>query len=164
MHSLLFVCHGNICRSTMAEFVMKELVRQAGRAEEFCIASAARSREEIGNDTHSGTKEQLEKHGIPFTRRHAVQIKRSDYDQYDLILVFDQENIREVRRICGPDAEHKVYSLADFAHLGRDIADPWYTGDFVRTYDDVSACCQALLAQLERTKGDVLTKTLQGKA
>lgn len=145
MIKILFVCHGNICRSTMAEFVMKELVRQAGLAEQFYIASAATSREEIGNDTHWGTKEKLREEGIPFTKRQAVQICRKDYDRYDYIIYFDSENKHEIRRICGEDTAHKVYSLLSFAGVHRDVADPWYTGNFDQTYDDVWAGCQAFL-------------------
>ena len=102
MIKVLFVCHGNICRSTMAEFVMKELVRQRGIADLFYIASAATSREEIGNDTHWGTKEKLREQGIPFTKRKAVQITKADYEAYDYIVGFDRENDYEIRRICGP--------------------------------------------------------------
>ena len=152
MYKILFVCHGNICRSTMAEFVMKELVRQKGRSHEFYIASAATSREEIGNDTHWGTKEKLRQEGIPFTKRKAVQLTKHDYDIYDYIIGFDRENDDEIRRICGPDTEKKVYSLLSFAGIDRDVADPWYTGNFDKTYEDVNMGCHALL--------DLLLKTL----
>lgn len=148
MHKILFCCHGNICRSTMAEFVMKELVRQRGLSDAFYIASAATNREEIGNDTHWGTKEKLRQHGIPFTRRRAVQLTRDDYDAYDYIVGFDRENDREIRRICGPDTAGKVYSLLSFAGLSRDVADPWYTGNFDKTYEDVDMGCRALLAHI----------------
>ena len=145
MIRVLFVCHGNICRSTMAEFVMKELVRQRGLAGEFYIASAATSREEIGNDIHWGTKEKLREQGIPFTKRKAVQITRDDYDAYDYIIGFDRENDYEIRRICGSDTEGKVYSLLSFAGIDREVADPWYTGNFNKTYEDVDLGCRALL-------------------
>lgn len=145
MYKILFVCHGNICRSTMAEFVMKELVRQKGLSYEFYIASAATSREEIGNDTHWGTKEKLRQEGIPFTKRKAVQLTKHDYDIYDYIIGFDRENDDEIRRICGPDTEKKVYSLLSFAGIDRDVADPWYTGNFDKTYEDVNMGCHALL-------------------
>lgn len=151
MHKILFVCHGNICRSTMAEFVMKELVRQKGFSHEFYIASAATSREEIGNDTHWGTKEKLRQEGIPFTKRKAVQITKHDYDIYDYIIGFDRENDDEIRRICGPDTEKKVYSLLSFAGIDRDVADPWYTGNFDKTYKDVDTGCRALLNLLLKT-------------
>ena len=135
MHKILFCCHGNICRSTMAEFVMKELVRQRGIADLFYIASAATSREEIGNDTHWGTKEKLREQGIPFTKRKAVR-----------------ENDYEIRRICGPDDDGKVYSLLSFAGLDREVADPWYTGNFDKTYEDVDMGCRALLAYILQNK------------
>lgn len=150
MIKILFVCHGNICRSTMAEFVMKELVRQAGLAEQFYIASAATSREEIGNDTHWGTKEKLREKGIPFSKRQAVQIRNEDYAAYDYIIYFDSENKYEIRRICGDDRAHKVHSLLSFAGMHRDVADPWYTGNFDQTYEDVWTGCQALLKFLKR--------------
>lgn len=150
MIRILFVCHGNICRSTMAEFVMKELVRQAGLEREFHIASAATSREEIGNDTHWGTKEKLREQGIPFTARKAVQLTKADYRDYDYLIGFDDENDREIRRICGGDPDHKVHRLLEFAGLKRDVADPWYTGNFDQTYADVDLGCRALLQYLQR--------------
>ena len=152
MIKVLFVCHGNICRSTMAEFVMKELVRQRGIADLFYIASAATSREEIGNDTHWGTKEKLREQGIPFTKRKAVQITKADYEAYDYIVGFDRENDYEIRRICGTDDDGKVYSLLSFAGLDREVADPWYTGNFDKTYEDVDMGCRALLAYILQNK------------
>ena len=145
MIKILFICHGNICRSTMAEFVMKELVRRAGLADVFYIASAATSREEIGNDTHWGTKEKLREEGIPFTKRQAVQLCKTDYGRYDYLIYFDSENKHEIRRICGEDTDHKIYALLSFAGLQRDVADPWYTGNFDQTYEDVWTGCQAFL-------------------
>ena len=127
---------------------MKELVRRAGLCDEFYIASAATSREEIGNDTHWGTKEKLREKGIPFTRHKAVQMTRSDYGKYDYIIGFDDENAYEIRRIAGGDPAHKVYSLLIFAGLDREVADPWWTGNFDATYDDVALGCQALLGHL----------------
>lgn len=150
MIKILFVCHGNICRSTMAEFVMKELVRRAGMADAFYIASAATSREEIGNDTHWGTKEKLREEGIPFTQRQAVQIRKEDYTKYDYIIYFDSENRYEICRICGEDRADKVHSLLSFAGIHRDVADPWYTGNFDQTYEDVWTGCQALLKFLKK--------------
>lgn len=129
---------------------MKELVRQAGLAEQFYIASAATSREEIGNDTHWGTKEKLREKGIPFSKRQAVQIRNEDYAAYDYIIYFDSENKYEIRRICGDDKDHKVHSLLSFAGMHRDVADPWYTGNFDQTYEDVWTGCQALLKFLKR--------------
>ena len=148
MIKIMFVCHGNICRSTMAEFVMKELVRRAGAADRFLIASSATSREEIGHDTYIGTKEKLREQGIPFTRRQAVQLTRQDGETYDKILAMDQENLRNLRRIVDDRQMHKVFRLLSFAGEEADIADPWYTGDFDAAYADVERGCTALLKQL----------------
>lgn len=145
MIKILFICHGNICRSTMAEFVMKEMVRRDHLEDAYEIASAATSREEIGNDTHWGTKEQLELHHIPYTPRKARQMTRADYGHYDLLIGFDGENLREIRRIVGGDPNHKIHLLLDFTDHPREIADPWYTGDFVSTYLDVMEGCESLL-------------------
>lgn len=150
MIRILFVCHGNICRSPMAEFYLKYLVRQDGKEADVYIASAATSREEIGNDIHWGTKDMLREHGIPFTRRQAVQMTPQDYQTYDYIITFDAENQREIARIAGPDTAQKVRPLLSFAGLSRDVADPWYTGDFTQTYADVTAGCQALWQYLKR--------------
>lgn len=148
MKNILFVCHGNICRSTMAEFVMKDLVRKAGREEEFHIQSAATHRDEIGSDTHYGTKEILKLKDVPFTPRHAVQMVKADYEKYDLIIGMDSENMTYIKRIIGEDTENKVHLLLSFAGEKRSVADPWYTGDFDKTYDDVVKGCTALLQGL----------------
>lgn len=148
MKNILFVCHGNICRSTMAEFVMKDLVRKAGREGEFHIQSAATHRDEIGSDTHYGTKEILKLKGVPFTPRHAVQMVKADYEKYDLIIGMDSENMTYIKRIIGEDTENKVHLLLSFAGEKRSVADPWYTGDFDKTYDDVVKGCTALLQGL----------------
>ena len=148
MKNILFVCHGNICRSTMAEFVMKDLVRKAGREEEFHIQSAATHRDEIGSDTHYGTKEILKLKGVPFTPRHAVQMVKADYEKYDLIIGMDSENMTYIKRIIGEDTENKVHLLLSFAGEKRSVAAPWYTGDFDKTYDDVVKGCTALLQGL----------------
>lgn len=148
MKNILFVCHGNICRSTMAEFVMKDLVRKAGCEEEFHIQSAATHRDEIGSDTHYGTKEILKLKGVPFTPRHAVQMVKADYEKYDLIIGMDSENMTYIKRIIGEDTENKVHLLLSFAGEKRSVADPWYTGDFDKTYDDVVKGCTALLQGL----------------
>ena len=148
MKNILFVCHGNICRSTMAEFVMKDLVRKAGREEEFHIQSAATHRDEIGSDTHYGTKEILRLKGVPFTPRHAVQMVKADYEKYDLIIGMDSENMTYIKRIIGEDTKNKVHLLLSFAGEKRSVADPWYTGDFDKTYDDVVKGCTALLQGL----------------
>ena len=148
MIKILFVCHGNICRSPMAEFVMKELVRRAGREDEFLIESAATSREELGNDMHYGTKQKLTQMGIPFSRRAARQITRDDYERYDLLVAMDDENIYYMKRCWAPDPKRKIVRLLSFAGLTRDIADPWFTGNFDDTYDDVLKGCTAFLKYL----------------
>lgn len=158
MIKILFICHGNICRSPMAEFVMKDLVRKAGLKDDFVISSAATSREEIGNDTHYGTRQVLREHNIPFGRRQAVQVVPSDYDAYDYLIVMDDNNLYNLRRIIGEDWDHKVKKLLSFCGLQRDVADPWYTDDFETTYRDVKDGCEALLSYLERNSGDNFLK------
>lgn len=142
---VLMVCHGNICRSPMAEFVMKDLVKKQGLQDEFYIASAATSREEIGNPVHYGTKNKLHTYGISVDGKCAIQMTKKDYEQYDYIVGMEQRNITNIFRIIGEDKEAKVCRLLDFSDRPRDIADPWYTGDFDKTYDDVLEGCQALL-------------------
>lgn len=153
VHRIMFVCHGNICRSTMAEFVMKDLVKKAGREADFVIASSATSTEEIGNDTYPGTKRVLAAHGVSFAPRAAVQLRAADYDAYDLFVGMDAANIRNMRRMLKGDPQDKVRKLLEFpegadADTAADVADPWYTGDFETTYDDVLRGCEALLAWL----------------
>lgn len=149
MHRILFVCHGNICRSTMAEFVLKDMVTARGVADEFHIESAATSTEEIGNPVHPGTRQMLRAHGIGgFEGKRARQLTRADYDDFDLIIGMDAANIRNMNRMLGGDPEAKIHKLLEFAGSSRDVADPWYTGDFGTTYDDVLAGCTALLAHL----------------
>lgn len=149
MTKILFVCHGNICRSPMAEFVMKELVRRAGLEKDFLIESAATSREEIGNDIHYGTRTKLREMGIPFSRRTARQITNADYDKYDYLVAMDDENIYYMNRWWEPDTDHKIVRLLSFAGKTRDIADPWYTGNFDQTYDDILEGCTAFLEKLQ---------------
>ena len=144
MIKVMFVCHGNICRSTMAEFVLKDLVKKRG-CENFVIASAATSYEEIGNDTHYGTKEVLRRHGVPFTRRAAARLTKADCENFDYIIGMDTANIRNILNIGGAAAQGKTYMLLEFAGLSRSIADPWYTGDFDTTYNDVVMGCNAFL-------------------
>jgi len=132
----------------MAEFVMKELVRRAGREGDFLIESAATSREEIGNDIHYGTCIKLREMGIPFCRRAARQIRPDDYDRYDYLIAMDDENIYYMKRVWGPDPKHKIKMLLSFAGKDRDIADPWYTGNFDQTYDDILEGCTAFLEKL----------------
>lgn len=152
MTRIMFICLGNICRSPMAEFVMKELVRRAGEEKEFEIASSATSREEIGNDIHYGTRRMLEEMNIPFTRRAAVQLTRADYDKYDLLLAMDTSNLRNIERIMGGDPEGKVHLLLEYAGENRSIADPWYTGNFEETWRDVLRGCEALYKSLKKQK------------
>lgn len=144
-HSILFICHGNICRSPMAEFVLKHLVKQMGVEDDFYIASAATSYEEIGNDIHRGTRRKLKEEGIPFEKRAAVRVTKQDYDDYDYLIVMDGYNVSNLSRIVGGDKEGKIKMLLEFAGERRDIADPWYTGDFDKTYDDVLRGCEGLL-------------------
>ncbi|WP_072500113.1 low molecular weight protein-tyrosine-phosphatase [Olsenella phocaeensis] len=150
MTSILFICHGNICRSTMAQYVMEQLVRDAGRERDFLVDSAATSREEIGNDVHPGTRRKLAHEGVPCGHHRARQVTRADYATFDRLVIMDEENRRGLSRIIGADSEGKVTKLLDWTGESRDVADPWYTGDFDTTYRDVTTGCEALLAQLSR--------------
>ena len=150
MVKILFICHGNICRSTMAESVMTHIVKQQNLDSQFHIFSAATSREEIGNTPHYGTVGKLRSLGIPLVPHRAVQMTREDYKKYDYLIGMDQMNIRNMMRIIGRDDEHKVVKLLDFGENPRDIADPWYTGNFDLTYDDILEGCEALLDYLKR--------------
>lgn len=147
MVRVLFVCHGNICRSTMAEFVLKDMVEKRGLAGQFDIASAATSTEEIGNPVHPGTAGELRRHGIGgFEGKRARQLRRADYDAYDFIIGMDSANMRNMNRLLGGDADGKLFKLLEFAGSARDVADPWYTGDFETTYEDVAGGCEGFLA------------------
>lgn len=148
MIKILFVCHGNICRSPMAEYVMKDLIKKSGYEGSFYIASAATSLEEIGNHIHHGTRTKMREVGIPTDNRVAVQLKRSDYDKYDYIIGMDRWNYKNILRIVGEDTEGKVSLLLEFAGSSRDIADPWYMGNFDQTYEDILEGCEALLQRL----------------
>lgn len=148
VHRILFVCHGNICRSTMAQFVMEDLVRRAGREGEFVIDSAATSREEIGNPPHHGTVAKLREVGVPVGRHRARQVTRAEYGDWDHIIYMDEENAWGLERILHGDPDGKVSRLLDWTDSPRDVADPWYTGDFDATYEDILAGCKALLAKL----------------
>lgn len=151
MIKVLFVCHGNICRSPMAEFLLKDMVKKAGIEKQFHIESAATSREEIGNDIHRGTKKKLTEAGVPYTPRKAWQITKADYERFDYILLMDENNQRNLLRIIGSDPEKKVFRLLDFSGSPRDIADPWYTGNFDITYDDMKEGLEAFFAYLVKT-------------
>ena len=149
MIKVLFVCYGNICRSPMAEFVMKDLVRQAGREREFLIASAATSSEEIGNPVYPPARRKLAEHGIDCAGKRARQLVPGDYGAYDLLIGMDRGNLRAMERLFGGDREGKLHPLLEYAgRPDREIADPWYTGDFDATWRDVLAGCRGLLATL----------------
>ena len=152
MTKILFVCHGNICRSPMAEFVMKDLVKKAGLASRFHIESAATSREEIGNPVYPPAQRKLADHGISCNGHAARQLTNQDYDKYDLLIGMDQANLRNMRRICGGDPEGKLHLLLDFAERQGDIEDPWYTDDFDRAYRDILRGCEGLLRNLTENK------------
>lgn len=149
MTKVLFVCHGNICRSTMAESVFAHMLETRGITQQFEIDSAATSREEIGNTPHYGTVRKLEEEGIPLIPHHARQMTRNDYLEYDFLIGMDSANIRNMTRIAGgEDATGKIYKLLTFAGSDRDVADPWHTGDFDATYADVVQGCEAFLNYL----------------
>ena len=148
MIKVLFVCHGNICRSPMAEFVMKDLAKKAGLASQFHIESAATSREEIGNPVYPPARRKLAEHGISCDGHAARQLTNADYEKYDLLIGMDQANLRNMHRICGGDSAGKLRLLMDYTDHPRDVADPWYTGDFEATWQDVLAGCQGLLREI----------------
>ena len=148
MKRIMFVCHGNICRSPMAEFVFLDMVKKRGLSDVVTAVSSATSTEEIGNDIHRGTRAILTKYNIPFTRREAVQLNRSDYDKYDLFVGMDSANVRNMHRIFGSDADCKILRLLDLTDEKRDVADPWYTGNFEATYRDIILGCEALFLQI----------------
>lgn len=148
MMKILFVCHGNICRSPMAEFVMKDLVKKAGREGDFEIASAATSSEELGNPVYPPARRKLKEHGIDCSGKTARQLRREDYGKWDLLIAMDGANLRNMRRLFGGDPEGKCALLMDFTDRPGEVADPWYTGDFQATWEDVSLGCRALLARL----------------
>lgn len=148
MKKILFICWGNICRSPMAEFIFKDLVEKKGLSDQFYIASAAHTSEELGNPVYPPAKRKLAEHGISCEGKRAVRMTRDDYDKYDLILAAEQMNISYILRITGGDPENKICRILDFSKSPRDISDPWYTGDFERAYRDILEGCQALLEHL----------------
>lgn len=149
---VLFICHGNICRSPMAEFVMKDMVKKKGMAESFYIESAATSTEELGSPVYRPVRELLNRHEIDCEGKRARQITRSDYADFEMLIGMDEANIRNMHICFGGDSENKIYKLLTFAGEDRDVADPWYTRDFERTWMDVRIGCNALLEYIERYK------------
>lgn len=144
---LLFVCHGNICRSPMAEFIMKDLVKKAGREDEFYIESAATSTEEIGNEVYPPARRKLGEHGISCKGKRARQMTTRDYADFDLIIAMDKWNLRNMQRFCGDDPEGKVHLLMDYTDRPGEVADPWYTGNFDATWRDCLEGCEGLLTR-----------------
>ena len=145
---ILFVCHGNICRSPMAEFVLRDMVRKRGSEDGFHIESAATTDEEVGNPVHHGTVRRLAREGISCDGKHARRITRADYGAFDVIIGMDEENMRDMMRAWSHDPEGKVHKMMEFAGMDRDVADPWYTGDFEATFDDIHDGCVGLLGWL----------------
>ncbi len=148
MIGIMFICHGNICRSPMAEFVMKDLVKKAGLEDEFVIASSAVSAEELGNHVYPPAKKVLEEHGISVGDKHAELLTRRDYDLYDLLIAMDTSNLRNIDRIIRSDPEGKVHLLMSYVGKSASVADPWYTGDFETAYNDIREGCEGLLRSL----------------
>lgn len=153
MIKVLFVCHGNVCRSPMAEFLFKDIVKKKGIEEQFYIQSAATSTEEIwngiGNPVHPETRKKLAERGISCESKRAVQLTKTDYRNYDYLIGMDTWNMRNIARICGRDKDNKVYRLLDFTEEKRDVADPWYTGDFDKTYEDIILGLEGFLKYLK---------------
>ncbi|MCI6661134.1 low molecular weight protein-tyrosine-phosphatase [Campylobacter sp.] len=144
---VLFVCHGNICRSPMAEFVLKDLAKKA-RRDDLIIASAGTSTEELGRDAHHGTKKELKAHNIEFFPRHARQVAKNEYENWDIFVVMDSANKRNLERIFGGDPQGKITKMMSFVGSSADVADPWYTGNFELTFSDIYKACKALLEQI----------------
>ena len=149
MIKVMFVCLGNICRSPMAEFVFKDMVKKQGLEKEFYIKSSATSSEEIGNDIHYGTRDKLIQKEIPFTKRKAVKLRAEDYKKYDYIIGMEKSNVINIKRIVGEDVDDRIYRLLDFSDTPRDIADPWYTGNFENTFNDIVEGCNGFLKCLK---------------
>ena len=149
MIKIMFVCRGNICRSPMAEFYMKHIVKREGLQDLIQVDSTATSREEIGNDTHYGTRAVLDRHSIAYSPRRARQLTKDDYEQSDLVLLMDKNNQRNIRYIIPDDYDEKIHLLLEFAGENASIADPWYTGEFDTTYRDVTRGCNALLEYIK---------------
>ena len=150
MIKVLFICHGNICRSPMARFIMEDLVKKAGLEERIKVDSAATSTEEIGNPVYPPARRKLAEYGIGCQGHAAKQMKKADYSDYDLLIGMDQANLRNMTRICGGDPEGKIHLLMDYTDRPGQVADPWYTGDFETMYQDVLEGCQGLLEELKK--------------
>ena len=150
MTKIMFICHGNICRSPMAEFIFKDMVAKLGRSDEFYVASSATSYEEIGNSVHYGTAAVLDRLGISYKGKRAVHLEKSDYAKYDYLICMDRANVRNTLRIVGDDRDCKIHKLLEFADSDADVADPWYTGNFEDTYRDVVAGCKGLLETIDK--------------
>lgn len=150
MHKILFVCYGNICRSPMAEFLMKDYVKDKGDADNFFIASAATSFEEIGNGVYYGTREILDRLNIDCSKKTATKLVKADYDKYDYVIGMEDMNVADIIRIFGGDKDGKVCRLLDFTSSPRDVADPWYTRNFEKTYADITVGIKALYATLQK--------------
>lgn len=152
MIRIMFVCHGNICRSPMAEFIMKKLINESGAGSEFFIASSATSTEEIGNPVYPQAKAELAKHNISCAGKVSVQLKKTDYDKYDYFIGMDSANIRNMNRIFDSDNGGRIYKLMTFAGKGSDVSDPWYSGDFETAYRDIYEGCRGLIEHLTKKK------------
>lgn len=150
MIKVLFVCHGNICRSPMAEYILKALLRARGLEDRYYVESAAVSTEEIGNPIYPPARRCLSQHGVPFDVRQARQITRADYDRFDRIICMDASNLRMLRYIIPDDPQGKVHLMMSYTGRSRDVADPWYTGDFETTFQDILTACEAMLAGAPR--------------
>lgn len=152
MTKILFICHGNICRSPMAEFMMKDLVKKEGLEDRFLIESAAVSREEIGNPVYPPAREMLARHGIGCAGKRARQMTARDYEEYDFLIAMDRSNLTRMERICGRDTQGKIHLMMDFTDRPGEVADPWYTGDFTATWRDLEEGCRGLLAYIQNEK------------
>ena len=153
MTRILFICHGNICRSPMAQCIMQQIVDEDGCSDRYLIDSKATSTEEIGNGIYPPAKKKLAEKKVPLISHRASQIKKSDYDDFDLLIGMDEENIRNMKRVFGADTEGKIYKIREFTGTTDDVADPWYTGNFDITYEQIHAACKKLFGHLESPNG-----------